>query len=440
MEKMQNKIIDEPKQETVDEIADKLINVINKAYQVPVMSRGSSLRLNKIPSGIFSIDYESDGGLARGRGYILVGNESCFKSTLLYSIAGNFQRICGNCLKGKITEINFKKCEVPVDADNINIKKGANGNISMKYFADGLYRNVYSPGEKTTHKSKLNLFEYELECDVCNSPQYSLFLLVDAEHNYTKIWARKWGVIHHYTILATVSNSQQTGEIIRESLNTGRVSIVGVDSVDSSGPKEEEEASFSDWQMGLQARVWNKITRSIHGLLNKFFVYTYTDKNGNKVGDTMQPEPAVVLIQQYREGMQSYGDPRVIGGGRGKKYMSSLTIDLSVGEKDWREKGSKPEDKDLRGIFYNFGFLKSKISKPYRYGRFFFNLDTLSVMNSISVIEYGVKLGIVEKKGAWFIFSDYKFQGIAKFANFLHSNTEVFEKLKNMVMHHDKET
>lgn len=426
-------VIQEPKQQTVDAVLDNLMNTVNKAYGKPVMSRASKLELEKIESGIFPIDLESEGGIPRGRGIIIVGPESAFKSTALYMIGGRFQRVCGNCLTGRVKEINHKKCNLPMDADNVNVGLNENGErISLKFFVDGNYNNVYCPGEKCTHKKALRLYEHDLECSVCDSPQYSIFVLIDAEHNYTKKWARKFGVIHHYLALTQTTHSQQIGDILRESLNTGRVSFLGVDSVDAQGPKEEEEASHEDWQMGLQARVWNKITRSIHGLFNKFFTYVYNDKEGNEVVIVKQPEPTVCLIQQYREKIGGYGDPRVIGGGAGKKYLSSLTIEITPGEKDWREKSA--DEKDLRGVFFNFGFIKAKTNKPYRYGRFFFSHDTSSVINSVSLIHYAVKYEIVKKGGAWYTYGEEKFQGIAKFTEFLVDSPKAQIDLRKQII------
>jgi len=421
------------------DVLNSFVQNINSHYQKNVMSLGSDkLDVEKYPTGILSLDIATEGGIPRGRTIIYVGDESTFKSTAMYMTAGAFQRICGNCMKGHITEVNFKKTKVALTENKSNdvftvVKEGNKLNKYSKLFlADRSKRNVYCPGEIITHTKDLTLYRYELECSECTTPQYSIFLLIDAEKNYTKNWARRFGVIHYYTILGGTEYSQMTGDILREGLKMHNFSFFGVDSVDALGPKEEDESSIEEWQISVQARVWNKNIRIITGKLNSTQIYSYTNKEGKKIKEERRAEPTICLIQQWREKIGAYGDNRVMGGGRGKTFASSLTIAFSEGKKDWITIDKKKTD--VKGMEFNFFIKKHKTGRPYRKGSFYYDVERKKLLNEATVIDYGVKYSLVNKKGAWFMYGDLKFQGLSKFTQALEKDKKLFNKLKNEVM------
>lgn len=427
-------------QRSIRDVAKGLVNTINSVYKKPVMTMGSDATIEKIKTGIFAYDFET-GGIPRGRWVINQGKESTCKSTFTYKVGGKFQHICGNCIKGTITEVNYKGIKVVLDRnnpDNENYEQLLDDKkkpvlhkytkqpiiISKKFFADNKKRNVYSPGEEITHDKSFTLYQYELECSHCSAPDYSLFVLVDSEHNYTKKWARKHGVIHHYVLLVDSEYSEQTGEIVREVLNTGRVQFVAIDSVASHPPKVEDEAAFEDQQMGVQARVWNKIVRVLTAKLNSSFKYIYKLKNGTPVEEIKKPEPTIMPIQQYRSKIGSYGNPLETGAGMGLKYASSTTNDFSQGEKDWISK----EDGEIRGQWFNFVVPKQKADgHPFTQGRFYMNFQTGEIDNTESIIDYALKYGIAKQSGAWFEYEGQKFQGKEKFLNWINENLKVLD-------------
>lgn len=428
---------EEEKQLSPQEVKQQMESKINKHYGYNVMvTDPKELEVVKIPTGIFSLDFATGGGMPRGRGIIYVGEESTFKSSLLYSTAGGFQRVCGTCMRGMIKEINYRKVEVILEQktnDNVLYK---NGKYYSKLFLAGADKqNRYCPGEEIEVKGKMNklrFYQYELECSECVQPDYSLFGLLDNEHNYIKTWASKFGVVHHYTILGQAEYSEQTGDLLREWLKTGRLSFIGIDSVDALGPLVEDSKSMEDWDMGVQARVWNKITRAIHGLLNKPFTHIYTTHDKQKIKEMRRPNPTICLISQYREKIGAYGDPRVAGGGRGKSFLSATTIELRRGELEYEKEGKKK----LYGKYrkYPFEIIKNKVGTPHRVGEIHFDMQSLSVNNLYAIIEYGMRYNIISGSGAWLEYDGVKHNGKTKLAGYLGKHKTVARKLKKELL------
>ena len=415
--------------QTVEEIREKLITDINKNYGYEIILRDNEKTMvQKIPTGIFSIDYETRGGFPRGRGVILVGEESTFKSTLMYSAAGNFQKICGNCMSGQISEVNLRPIKVKIEpSEYLSFDKTTKKYKSKIFIADKQGRNLYSPNEFVNAVTEFSAYQYDIACSICNEPTYSLFGLIDSEHNYTRKWARKFGVKNYYVVIAQPEYTEQVGEILREWMSTGKVSFVGIDSVDALGPAVENSSSFEDQQMGVQARTWNKITRAIHSKLNKPFRYEYTNHANVKIVEEKRPEPCITLISQYREKIGAYGNPLIDGGGRGKKFLSSTSIELRKGEREYELIDKKKAFMKFQK--YNFELVKNKVGTPHRLGTIYFDLVKLVVNNIASITDYAIREGIVEQKGAWYYYKTMKVQGKENFILKLANDTAALTEL-----------
>ena len=420
----------------VDNIIKDLINTINTAYNSPVAMVAENIKLKKIRTGIFEIDYKLNGGIPRGRWVIAVGNESTFKSTFSYIVAGKAQRICGNCMEGHITEKNFKEVSVILNNKSNEYVEYKNGVYYSKiYLADSQKRALYIPGEKIYHTKSFKAFKYELECSECMNPDYSIALIADSEHNYTKQWAVQCNIVHGRVILTLPEYSEQAGEITREVLSTGRCSVIVVDSVPALAPKIENTVSFEDQQMAIQARIWNKIVRVLTSMLNKAFTYNYVDKNNEKVIRTFRPEPILIIIQQWREKIGAYGDPNTMTAGKGLKFASSLTIEFGISEYDYEDKKTKK----LNGIWFSFLLKKSKIVNTMTNGRFYFDLNNYKIVNDESIINAAVENGLIRQSGAWYIYNDVKYQGKLALINKLKETNEL-EKLKEILLEKTDDT
>lgn len=410
----------------VNKILAGLRDTINKAYGKPVASFGSEAVILRSETGIFDIDYKI-GALPRGRWIIVGGQESTFKSTFCYMSASKTQRICGSCFSGKISEINHTPVNVPVkNPDNVITQSVKGKTYSLAYLADKNKTVIYCPGEEIKGDDK-KMYKFDLECSNCGQPAYSITLLVDGEHNYTKKWATKQGLVHFYVLLVRTENSEQTGDMIKEALSTGRISTVIVDSVSSQGSVKEDEAAIGDEQMGIQARVWNKIVRVITSKLNSFYEYSFKNKNGEDVKIIKQNEPILMVINQFREKIGGYGNPLVFGAGWGLKYASSVTIIFSSALSDvvWINKDAG----EAEGRTFHWVLQKQKTGTPLKKGSFYFSFITEKVDNERGVFNMAVEKGKIIQGGAWYTYGNTKVQGADKMFQTLLASGDI-EKLR----------
>jgi len=401
---------------TIPQVMLEILNNVNKAYDAPVMSIADEIKLIKIRTGIFAIDYATLGGIPRGRWLLVVGNESSFKSTLTYMIGASFQRICGSCLTGMLEEKNFAGVNVILDSKSNAYVTATKKGDKVEYRSKGLLanskkKNIYVPNQLLSHTKSFKAYTYSLECSECESPDYSIFFLIDSEHNYTQYWSIKCNVVHGRVILAQPSYTEQIGDMCKEALGTGVVSFVGVDSVPALGPLIEDTSSMEDQQMGVQPRAWNKIVRVLTAMLNKSFTYIYVDKNKKQITKVMKPEPALGMIQQWREKIGGYGNPQTMTAGRGLRYASSITMEFAVDEIEYN--GEK-KDKNIKGIWFRFILAKAKTAKQMSNGRLYFNLSTYEVENERSIVETAISTGLIKQTGAWFEVGKARFQGKEK--------------------------
>ena len=120
--------------------------------------------------------------------------------------------------------------------------------------------------------------------------------VIDAEHALDPAYARKLGVDVDKLIVSQPDNGEQALEIAESLIQSGKVSVVLVDSVAALVPKAELEGDMGDPQMGLQARLMSQALRKLTGKTNTtktclIFINQIREKIGVMFGN---PEPPPV--------------------------------------------------------------------------------------------------------------------------------------------------
>ena len=228
---------------------------------------------------------------------------------------------------------------------------------------------------------------------------------IDAEHALDPGYAEKLGVNVDDMIVSQPDTGEQALEVVDMLVRSGAVDIVVIDSVAALTPRAEIEGEMGDTHVGLQARLMSQALRKITGNINR--------------SNTL-----VIFINQIRMKIGvMFGSPETTTGGNALKFYSSVRLDI-------RRIGSVKEGDEVIGSETRVKVVKNKVAPPFRQAEF----DILygrGIYRMGEVIELGVKLGLIEKSGAWYSCKGERIgQGKANAARYLSDNPELAATLE----------
>ena len=232
---------------------------------------------------------------------------------------------------------------------------------------------------------------------------------VDAEHALDPTYARALGVQVEDMLIAQPDTGEQALEITEALVRSGAIDVVVVDSVAALVPRAEIEGEMGDSYVGLQARLMSQALRKLTGAIGK-------------------TNCIVIFINQLREKVGiMYGNPEVTTGGRALKYYASVRIDIR------RVEGLKDSSGQFIGNHTRAKIVKNKVAPPFREAEFDIMFgEGISKMSEL--IDVGVKLGIVQKSGAWFNYGDIRLgQGRDNAKQFLKDNPEIANDIEGQI-------
>lgn len=233
---------------------------------------------------------------------------------------------------------------------------------------------------------------------------------IDAEHALDVFYAKNLGVDAENLLVSQPDYGEQALDILETITRSGAVDVVVVDSVAALTPKSEIDGDMGDQHVGLQARLMSQALRKITGVLHKM-------------------NTVVIFINQIRMkiGMMGYGSPETTTGGNALKFYCSVRIDVR------RIATLKQADSPI-GNRVKAKVVKNKVAPPFREAEF----DVMfgeGISREGELIDYGTKLDIVDKSGAWFSYSDRKLgQGKENAKAFLKENLDVAEEIHGKIL------
>ena len=135
-----------------------------------------------------------------------------------------------------------------------------------------------------------------------------------------------------------------------------------------------------------------------------------------------------IFINQLREKVGvMYGNPEVTTGGRALKYYASVRIDVR------RVEGLKDSSGQFLGNHTRAKVVKNKVAPPFREAEFDIMFGK-GISKMSELIDVGVKLGIVQKSGAWFNYGDVRLgQGRDNAKQFLADNPEIANDIEGQI-------
>jgi recombination protein RecA len=201
---------------------------------------------------------------------------------------------------------------------------------------------------------------------------------IDAEHALDPQYAEKLGVQVDDLIVSQPDTGEQALEVAEMLVRSGAVDVVVVDSVAALTPKAEIEGDMGDSHVGLQARLLSQAMRKLTGAIK-------------------QTGCLVIFINQIRMKIGvMFGSPETTTGGNALKFYSSVRLDI-------RRIGAVKDGDEVVGNETRVKVVKNKVSPPFKQAEFQIMYGS-GIYHMGEVIDWGVKLNLVDKSGAWYAY------------------------------------
>ena len=377
---------------------DDVLAKVNKEFKKELAIKGiGEIKIKRIPFTSPRLNYETYGGIPRGRMTMFAGKESSGKSTTALDSVKNAQIVFQKEWEDEIAELSAwneqhqaRSYKSQVDNNNERIKYlQKRGPLKIVYF--------------------------------------------DAEGTIDSDWARKLGVDvgNVYLVrLHTQTAEQFLDQVMRVVRDTDDVGLVIIDSIAVLVPQLVHGESFEQKSMGGNAKVVTDFCNEVCPVLG-------------------EKDIACIVINQARDDFSNpYADFK-IPCGNGLKLACSLILTFQKGKLlDAAGNEQKQSFETPQGNIVWVRIQKTKICKPDRRVGFY----TLSYDHGVDVvadlIPMAVELGVIDKAGAWFkivnpetgellTYEDgevIKFQGQVNLMNFLRENKQVYDYINDYVM------
>ncbi len=300
--------------------------------------------------------------------------------------------------KGAIVRLGDKEIE-PIDAISTG-SLGLDMALGIGGVPKGRVIEIYGP--ESSGKTTLAL-QITAECQ----RQGGIAAFIDAEHALDTKYAKNLGVDIDNLYVSQPDFGEQALDIVETMARSGAIDLIVIDSVAALTPKTEIEGDMGDTHVGLQARLMSQALRKLTGVLHKM-------------------NTTVIFINQIRMkiGTMGYGSPETTTGGNALKFYASVRIDVR------RIATLKQADENI-GNRVKAKVIKNKVAPPFKQAEFDIMFGE-GISKEGELVDYGVKLDIIDKSGAWFSYGDKKLgQGRENVKALLKEDPELAAEIEN---------
>lgn len=233
---------------------------------------------------------------------------------------------------------------------------------------------------------------------------------IDAEHALDPQYAERLGVKVDDMIVSQPDTGEQALEVAEMLVRSGAVDVLVVDSVAALTPKAEIEGEMGQSHVGLQARLLSQAMRKLTGAIK-------------------QTNCLVIFINQIRMKIGvMFGSPETTTGGNALKFYASVRLDI-------RRTGAVKDGDEVVGNETRVKVVKNKVSPPLKQAEFQIMYGE-GIYHMGEVIDWGVKLNLVDKSGAWYAYKGDKIgQGKANASRFLEEHPDIANEIESQIRH-----
>ncbi len=293
------------------------------------------------------------------------------------------------------------------DSKALNIASVPTGSISLDLalgvggIPKGRVVEIYGP--ESSGKTTLTL---HMISEVQKKGGLAAF--IDAEHALDPEYAKRIGVKLEDLLVSQPDNGEQALDITETLVRSNAVDLIVIDSVAALTPRNEIEGEMGDSHMGLHARLMSQALRKLTGIISK-------------------SQTTVAFINQIRMKIGvMFGNPETTTGGNALKFYSSVRIEVR------RTAQIKAGDKII-GNRVKVKIVKNKVAPPFKTAEFDIMYNE-GISASGDLLDTGTNLGVIEKSGNTFLFSDVKLGvGRENAKTFLKENPKVMEDLDKAI-------
>lgn len=302
--------------------------------------------------------------------------------------------------KGSIMKLGEKGDKMTVEAISsgsiaVDLALGIGG------FPRGRITEIYGP--EASGKTTL-----ALHCIAEAQRSGGTAAFIDAEHALDPARAEAIGVKLDDLYISQPDTGEQALEIVETLIRSNALDVIVIDSVAALVPRAEIEGEMGDSMMGVQARLMSQALRKITGAINKSkTVVIFTNQLRMKIGIM-------------------FGNPETTPGGMALKFYSSIRVDTRKIET--LKEGDTPV-----GSRHRARIVKNKVSPPFRVAEYDI-LNSGGISKSGGLIDVGLELGILTKKGAFIYFEGTILgQGREAVRAYLNDNPKIAKQIEDAI-------
>ena len=228
---------------------------------------------------------------------------------------------------------------------------------------------------------------------------------IDAEHAVDPSYAKKIGVNIDNLLIAQPDCGEDALNIVNTLIASNAVDIIVIDSVAALVPKAEIEGQVGDSFMGLQARMMSQALRKITGAVSR-------------------SRTCCIFTNQIREKIGvMFGNPETTTGGNAMKFYSSIRMNIR------KIQTIKDAAGEAIGARAKVQVVKNKLAPPFKTAEFDIMWNE-GISRIGSIIDVGMDMGLIEKRGSWFSFENEQLaQGREAVKAYLQENHEMEERI-----------